>query len=1207
MEEKNLSQERLDQLFNRFFESRDNGKKQEIAKLVLQSLKSPDYLLLIQNNNTYISKFEVLLREMWASLKMWDIPSIRSIYLLDTKNFTFQLYYTKAIVNSGKEENCEEFLKSVQIISGDPEILGSIYDMGDLTGRWEYAALLLSSNGIYDERIMSKYLQYSSNVINSQIIKNLKEKSASRELLKFLKVLSAKNPENTEINVEYLEALLLNKEIPTLTSILKVMDLDSINDEASLIRVANLLHSIGEYQKSSHICNTVLANSSSNEEAIELQIKNLNFLSEWERVINFSEKNLKLIKKSQELEGIYLNSCLEVGNYRSAVDTFKNQKEIEKLSDTNKLLLAELYLKSDNESTAREIFAKISKEVLNTTNGKKVSLILQRIEGIDNEYIQRAINYIRANQEDYKFVHGIFDDLFKKRMNRLVCDFYKETNQLVTDQSYLSKILISHIEEMDIKGSIELIKKIGIEKIEANITICFLKNFRTAKNWQWPEEFSIEEWKLEYDYISNLREFFVGGIEKAGKTLPNNLNRLEVISKTANFIIGSAWLTKTETEKTFEEIASIVNSEKDRDINFLNYPLTTAYIQQERYEDAYELLKNSERGDDPYFKFLELTLNKKGGSPKLSKALESLFAETGSMAIFGSLILHNVNEEDDKETLKKIEMGIKSGASIFVPWNEIYAEIKSKHGNVLANFQDLVEYCNTDNLEILRLKALFANIHGKKDVSEEFWGRIFRSPWKNQSDMESYLSALIDNRDIDKILDLENDFQKINIHDSLIQRLGTLFLEEGNPGRAEKYFKKVTNKQIIDQSTRGIINSLLAQDRIDEALKSINESTTPVDLKLRIFLSAGMTDKLNLQLKSMESIDEMAELVIEDIMDKFWENRILRNSLIQLSRKTGNVNLCLDISSRLQSEGKSEESLQLLKLVFHQKEWEYQLASALLDKLSLSAKFEEMTSTGVAFFKSRAEEQKKRELFTKLTRIQFNNNLFNEILKLYNSYEALSTPESMETVILTLIKLEDYMDAGKLLSKYHLKLIDQEDFEKLTKVLKRSENNSNIIKMAEKLMKACVKEGRFFDKREAITRTNIDISKIDEIYEYLLSPVDYSAFDPDYLESQSSKSLRNIFKKTGIETIEELTLPDFFLGVGMKDIELARVIKTYVDDSYYNYKIRRVPRDNVTMKYLSQAINLNSHNPILFCISFNIGIREAMRLREAIRSIDNGF
>ncbi len=67
------------------------------------------------------------------------------------------------------------------------------------------------------------------------------------------------------------------------------------------------------------------------------------------------------------------------------------------------------------------------------------------------------------------------------------------------------------------------------------------------------------------------------------------------------------------------------------------------------------------------------------------------------------------------------------------------------------------------------------------------------------------------------------------------------------------------------------------------------------------------------------------------------------------------------------------------------------------------------------------------------------------------------------------------------------------------------------------------------------------------------------------------------------------------------------MIKDYVDDSYYHFKVRQVPKDPLTIKLLQQAASMPYSNPFVYSVKFNLGIRGALKLKAAVQSLDGGF
>ena len=1195
--------------FNLFFEQFTNtvdlGKKKSIAQSILNLLKGGLSDISSIGDTELLGKLEILLKDMWNFLEIWDTESIGTVYNVDRSNYIFQFYYTKALIHSAQSAECLEFLKLGYPVYNSQDILENLYEIASLANNWEYLALMISANEIFDDKIMSSYIKNHSAVIDSQIIKNYNAKHAHKELTKFLKLLWAKFPKDVGITLEYLEALNSNMDIPTMTNILRTTDFSMSMDEFQSIRLSKLFLTIREAQRSVDILNRVLVESPENEEAIEVLIQALYVSGEFERIIAILGDHRKVLSRSPSATEAFMVSCQETGNYRSALevlDTFSSKYPFTPLTY---VALSRLLLMSGNKERAKTFMGFIPDSLSNLKEVRKLKLEFSKLEGVDNEFLNSSILYIMENSEDRKYLSSLVNELWEKGKKAMICRLYSELPNVFVEKKDLKYAVLSLIADKSPEKVVESIHRLEFDQVDDQITIELLSRFRNGLQWKWPESLKPENFQWEKEYMEYLRNFFmfnVGMLEAPEKLPPSCISLL----KDSVELLRS--LHKMEKEEVDEIYQRIKGKEYgQRDVQFLNYPVVNSLIRMGEVEEAKALMDEIPKCDDPYYEYFSLvTHGTMGGSGKIKK-LQNLRDLTGSALIEGTLLDLEGNDMGKDQLISRVEQLVKDGGGLFVPWMKTYEVISKKYPEELPNYQDILEYSAVNTQEALRVKISLLRSQGNIHGALKHMAELYEMPRKTVNDTIAFVNLALEAEDRASLELVSSDLERFSFPIDIYESVGNFYLRLKEPEAAQHYFEKMKNSSSGSKGTNGLLRALIDQGKYDLAYRELESSKAPDSLKILLYSSAGNVNALSSILKGLTTISLDMVDILDDVVDKYWDNKIIKSNLISLAKRTYDPSISLDVSARLNSDGKLEESLEILRSSFKMRSSNYSLVSALVDKLDESSKYEEMINSASLFFKTDAQIDNKKVLFSKVLKYLFNQGMFKEIFKFYETYKNLLNAESVETIALSLITQQMFEEASDLLSKTHLSILDQDRFNNLTKVLKRSENVSDIITISEKLMKACVKYDKFLDKREAAIYTKINLSKIDEVYEFLKEPGEYHHLDEDYLERLSCKVFKAIYKKTQKETIEELGLHDYFLGLGMKDIQLAKDIKAYIEESFYQSGDRKVRHDMQSMKLLSRAAALPSLNPFIYCISLNIGIREAMNLRTAVLNLEGNF
>lgn len=1196
---------RLNLLFDQFTNASDISKKKIVANSILELLREHISELNAGGDSDLLGKLEIILREMWTNLEIWDVQSISTIYNSDKSNYIFQLYFTKALINSGSQSDCLEFLKSGAPVYNSKDILDNLYEIANLADNWEYLALMISVNNIFDDRIMSSYTETHSSVIDSQIIKNYKAKQSHKELTKFLKLLWVKFPEDVEITLGYLEALNSIQDVPTMTNILRTTNLNKHMDENQSIRFAKLLLGIKEVGKSLEILNRVINESPDNEEAIGTIIKALYIALEFERIISILDGHRSVLLRSPETTEAFMVACQEVGNYRTAVEVLEWLSPNYVFTGRTFVALAGLMLMAGNRQKAKDFMESIPNSLSSLKEVRKLKLEFSKLEGVDNEFLNSAITYMLDHREDKKYLSSLVGELWEKGKKTMICKLYIELADSFVDKRDLKYAVLSLIQEKSTESVVLSLHSLGFDYVDEEIITTLLSCYRRGSLWLWPQALKPDDFQWEktlLDYLGNFFRFNVGSLDRLSD-LPTSCT---TILKDPVDLLRSIHLMKND------DVDSVCKRIKDQtkiqqDATFLNFPIVNSLMELGKMEEAKGIMENMAKSDDPYYEyFFIITQGPVSGSGRIKK-IQNIRDITESSIIEGTLISLDVGDLGKSDLVSRIEHMVQVGGGLYIPWQKTYETFNEKFPDELPNYQDILEYSNVNTLEALRVKIQLLKAQGNIHAALKYMAEINEMPRKTINDTIEFIKFALEAEQRDSIELLSSDLERLSLPMDIYESVGNFYLHLKEPETAQHYFEKMKLSSSGNKGTNGLLRALIDQGKYDLAYRELESTKAPDNLKILLYAMAGDVNALSSILKSLTTVKSDIVDILEDVVDKYWDNRIIRGNLISLAKKTYDPSLSLDVSARLNSDGKLEESLEILRLSFKVRSSNFPLVSALVDKLDESSKYEEMINSSSVFFKTDAQIENKKIVFSKVLKYLFNQGMFKDIFKFYEAYRNLLNAESVETITLSLITQQRFEDASVLLSKTHLSILDQDRFNNLTRVLKRSENVSDIITISEKLMKACVKYDKFLDKREAAIYTKINLSKIDEVYAFLKEPGEYHHMNEDYLEKLSCKVFKTIYKKTQKETIEELGLQDYFLGLGMKDIQMAKDIKAYIEESFYQSEDKKLRHDMQSVKLLSRAASLPSLNPFIYCITFNIGIREAMNLRRAVSNLEGNF
>ena len=1206
------SKRNLNKIIDRFLDSKDVVERQEQLTKLTKVLQVPDYILLIQNDNEIRAKIDTVVRELWVNMHLWDSRIYKYFYLANKDSEIIQSFYTKSLVNEKNTELAKEYLKSNIKLFNSQDIIDNINELASLTNMWDYAALLLSANGIFDENLFRRYIDNNSYVINKEITKNYRASNGKRELLKFLKLITIADPTNTEYILDYLEALDLNLETPSLVSLLKTVDIDNFKEEGSLLRLSSLFIKVGEYQKAIDILQRVISVSQNNQEAIELYVEALRKSGEWELIVSFLARRKSLLRSTKQLEETFVEACVKMKNYREALDYLSSLGPETDFSQKSILYIAQLYLYEGDYKKAKTTIARATKETANSKLGLKLDAEISRQEGKENEYFQKCIKYIVESPEDSSFINVVLRELETRKLWNKILEISQIQNIDRNNQEILPFILLSSIETGRIKEALELFRNIDFQYLGDSIHIALLSSMRTNERWSIYSASSDKLPSQVKSYLEIIRDSIYGNVIKEkdsaaiqglieGEVL-NNLISLNELWKHLDTI------RYEEAESKINLILSQHGANPDQDIIIYNYPRINILLKERNYEKASSILLNAIKDQDPYTTFYSIIAE---NTTRLNKTkigrLESAYNQLSASPFRALLLQARLEEMDAENIIRETEAIVNSGGGLHVPWILIYERLLKIDETKLLNFVDLLEFSGVETIQAMRVLRQFRKRENSALDIINLDSKICRMRTSEEQDIINYILDLKEFGSKEELDSVINEYSALKLPAGINSMLGDYYLVNKDPVSAEHFFRKSLQEEPREETTGGLVESLIEQGKFKESEAFIEQLKNKSAFTLKLYEASGNVEKLAGTIKGISKIDGSMEVVLENIIDKYWENKIIRTQLIALLKKTSNTSLGLDISSRMISEQKSAESLEVLRMLFRNNPEDIRIITVLIEKLAEAGKFEEANTDCLQYLKMNTPRTDKIEVLARMERINFNNGLYKDVLKLYEMFPDLLNGDSTETVALTLIRTKNFDIAENLLSRQHQKTITQEKFTDLMNILKNTENRAEIIILSERLMKACIKHNKFLDKREAVMYTKIKVNMIDEIYEFLNSPSSLEGIDMDYLEQESCRIMKNIYKKTGISTVEELTLPIFFLGNGSKDIELVKMIKDYVDDSYYHFKVRQIPKDPLTIKLLQQAASMPYSNPFVYSVKFNLGIRGALKLKAAVQSLDGGF
>jgi hypothetical protein len=1203
----------LVKIIDSYFNTSDSKKKVELVQKLIEAIKIPQFALLIQNNKDISSRVDIIVEEAWTRLKLWDSNIYKSLSTINPSSVVLQNFYTKSLSNEKDMLKCRAFLNSKIVLFNNREILDNVFEIAKISEQWDFAALLLSSNGILDDEIYNNYLKANSYIIDKQIISNLKSKRAKRELMHFMRQLTFIEPKNQEYLLEYFDTLKENKEIPALNSLLNTLNPEDFSDEMLILKLGKLYMESDDYAKAQEQAERILKVSSENQEALEIYVDALHAQNKWELLISFLNKRRSIILNSSKLLEFFMEASVQLKNYRDPLEIINSFSVKTKPTLKTKILMGQIYIFEGNIKKAKNILSEIP---LNGEFEKELTALKVQIYSLEKNvdlYISEGLKYLNLYPENSRFL--------------------KEFLSFLESLNLWDKI----IEIEDIKG-------IDASKQDLKLALCkgnfYLGNFLRVSAILVGMDFQYFDDTLHKAILTNTKnnDAWIGlfseknnfsttlnaylGIMKnfnSGETLKEvDIKNVEsqIEGKVLSIIIRLDRAFKS-IEKTnirnefsaiFSEIDNICGIKGDADAGLFNFPKVRFFIETQDFDEALRTLNNSADTRNPYFGFYSSMISIELGSEKIRSVDIDKFITTLSAAPFYGKKLELAYEHMNiSEILDEIERLVNHGSSQYVPWAKLYNWIKREKSESLLNFIDLLEFSQIVRVETLRI---LRDVRKKEQNGQQILQidqEICHCNGKTNEDILNFLLDIKDYGNKKMLSDAVLEYSSVELTPELNLVFGDYYLSNNDPETAEHFYNKIVSKELAAKAKFGLTEAIIEQGRFTEAEKMIQTLRDSSSLKLKLYLLSGDIDKLEKTLKGINNLSEEVVLILESIVDKYWENKVVRSQLLGLVKRTNNATLGLDIASRLSSDRKVQEGLELLKVLFKNNPEDLSVATVLIDKLASFGKFEEANIAANLFIKTGAKDSDKKEVFAKILRLDFNNGLFKQIIKYYESFSSLVNEDSAEVIALTLIQLEEYRATDEFLSNQHQRSLSHEKFENLINIMKRSVEESEIVSLAEKLMRASLKYHRSMDKKEAVVFAKIKASRVDSVFNFINEPSSFIGIDQDFLEEESKRILKNIYKKTGLLEIEQLTLPLFFLGNGSKNIKNAKLIRDYVDDIYYNYKTKQIPKEQQIVSLIPQAAALSNTNPMIYSIKFDLGIKGSMRLRTAIESLDGEF
>ena len=1210
-----ISEKRILSALDNAIRTREVAEKGEKIQLLLRMLNSAEAHEIFAKSEKAREQLSVL-----ADSLISNYPEIASPEIMETlmntgmKQDNLILDYMKSIVMANDADQASRYLRTGSYIPSLPTSAETMKKMAFMTGDYEHASIILSSNGRFDKELFSEYVSRSqTEIINSIIIRNFKEKDKLQELSEFLKMLRIAT-NNQLYGIELAAVYSRIGDIKSMKSTLNGLDQRNIKDGAQKNTLAELYISAGEFESALSIASELLSSGLENQEIIKIKALSLFMLKREEECLYFLQQKESYCRKNEELLLILCKAGEAMGNYRVPLDILSSAESAIQKNQVLWRYLISFLVKDSKFDLANKKLSEMEKIFPDSKELFEARLALQITLKKDLDAINTSQRIFEKDPGDYDAADVLLKSLFSSGGYRQFLDVYERSINAEIISGYRTKAASAILFLDGVDAFVQYLKKYSIKASEPEIIESILSTIRSEEQ--------IRKLQPLIEISGEFERGIIGMIISWVKGIPiSKDDAVSVLEKSCSekFAAMAAMpvLTEQQTDSLNSRIiscggmliASIQDSIKEikngtqikniADYPFLNYPLTQILISTNRLKEASELLVKSTnpRDPDPYYYYLDGVIAKLGGnSSAASKSVEKALDLLDAVPFRVYYLKEYIEESDGKHVISEIEKIIKMGAFSALPFPEIYEFTRTMDGNFSSNLIDLFDYSGKENIFTMRIRRdhLIETMDDPKaiDLSKQIIGMNDR----NARDVMTYLAVL---KRSGKGSMIEEDIEVLygsDLSGEIHASFGDYYQSKGEFDNAIYQYKKAEEAGYDPDKMPGYPDCLIEMGKFQEAARVLSKIKNKGILEVKLLARSGEIEKVTSLLKNKKSASKSDSEIYTFIVLTLWKNTEIRDTLISLFEREGEPTLGKLIARKLLDSRDNETAIHIMKNVLKNAPLDCENAIMLCETLARMGREEEANIILRKMMKENLKKEDLQQLFTVLTEINYNARLFENVMKAFEDYPMLISKDSLNYIVRSMIELEFYDKAEKLISKLHNKMIPQDRFDEYHELLRKKEEIAEVLYFAVRVMKLEFKAGRKLDQREAIIKAEIPVEIARDVFEFFRDSDPEINLPAEAYDALSKETLKAIRKKTNIRGINEVTISVLFNLMPRKDPVVAKNLYIYIRRLL---KEKRIPKteDEELNRMLRIAMKENlKPDPINIIARFDIGLNRSLEL-----------
>ena len=1210
-----VSDKRVISALDSVIKSNNSVEKGERLKNLLKLLNEQDVQRVFQTNEKAREKLSLLADSIVLNYPELADPGIIEVFMhADMRRENLILDYMKSIVMTSNRELAAKFLKSETIIPNLPTSSDLMKKMAFMTDDYEHASIIFSINGRFDRELFSEYVSgRQTEVINSIIIKNFREKEKFMELAEFLKLLriATNNPAYT---IELASTFRKLGDINAMKDVLSSIDVRKVSDGAQKNSLAELYSQAGENELALTVSNELLNSGFETQGIIFVKAKSLLSLDKPEECLYFLQQKEEICKKNDELLLLLCSAGERINNYRVPLDILTNAQDI---IHGNRFLWKYyiIFLAKDSKfDLANKKLAEMEKLFPDSREVLEAKLFVQSTLNKESDALNTAQRIFENDPGDDKSARLLLNSLYSSKSYKQFIEFYdKAINENVISQ-FRPMAASAHLFVDGVDAMVQYVKKYSVNISEGHVADALIETIRTEEH--------IREIQRLREFVSPSEITMINYIIAWAKGIQLDVEELKNIvsascsEKLAAIISLPAIINDPNSsidqnvykcgKNLIDPIKETITSIKKgamlksiEDYPYLNYPNTQILISMKRFKEASETLIKSTnpRNPDPYYYYLEGVISgAQGNTGNASKNLEKALSLLDSATFRSYLLIEYLKSRDDKRAIAETEKIIKMGGFDVLPFSEIYEFTRKMSAEVSSNIIDLFDYSGKDNIFTLRIRRDHYIEIMDDPKAIEVSKNIISMKERNARDVMTYLAVLKRSGKGSMIEEVIEILSGTDLNGEIHASFGDYYQSKGEFENAIYHYDKADAEGFEPDRMPGYADCLIELGKYGEASKVISRMKEKGILEAKLYLRSGEIEKIVSILRNKKTRAPSDDEIYSFITLTLWKNSEVRNSLISLYERDGNPVLGKLIVRKLLDSRETEKAIQIMKNILKNAPNDIENIILLCETLAKLAREEEANVILKKLLKENLKAEDLKQLFTTFTEINFNARMFETVMKGFEDYPMLINKDSINYIIRSMIELEFYDRAEKLISKLHNKMIPQERFDEYEELLRKREEFAEVLYFAVRIMKLEFKAGRKLDQREALIKAEIPVEIANEVFQFFKELDEEVKLPSEAFDALAKETLKLIRKKTNIRSINEVTISVLFNMMQRKDPVVARNLYIYIRRMLKEKRKPKIDDEDLNrMMRIAMKENLVP-DPLNIIARFDIGLNRSLDL-----------